>query len=96
MNVPPLRTSPNGAATARPSKLLERLRQMLRDRPYAPVQTEIEGCVRWVELFVRYHERRHPRELGPDHVAAFLANLRKDPDTTAQREAGARAALRFL
>lgn len=56
----------------------------------------IDESVGWVEAFVRFHGRRHPRELNFDHVGAFVASLRSGPGFSPQREVAVRAALRFL
>jgi integron integrase len=85
---------PATPSPAKPPKLLERLRQLLRQRQWTVDQSE--AAVRWVAAFIQFQGLRHPRELGPEHIAAFLAQLRRDPETTPQREAAARAALKFL
>src|SRR5262249_10850503 len=66
----------------------------LRQRQWGADQ--IETNVRWVAAYIQFHGLRHPRELGPEQVAAFLAHLRRDPETTPQREVAVRAALKFL
>ncbi len=42
--------------------LLEKAREVLRLKHYSP-KTE-ESCLRWIRQYLRYHELRHPRELG--------------------------------
>ena len=73
-------SSSNRPECHRPSqkgpKLLDRLREMMRRQQYAPHQ--IEASARWVETYIRYHGLRHPRQLGPEHVAAFVNSLRSD------------------
>jgi hypothetical protein len=82
------------SAVARPPKLLDRLRQLLVQR--GCTLEEINGQINSVASFIRYHGLRHPWELGPEHVANFLARLRREPECTPQREAAARVALEFL
>src|SRR5262245_61703032 len=91
-----LQSEPSSSSVlpARPGKLLDRLRMMLHQRDHAPYQ--IEECARWIAAFIQHHGMRHPRELGPEHVAHFLRELRRDPAVTPQREVSVRAALRFL
>ena len=82
------------AEAARPPKLLDRLRQALRDRQVSPAR--VEEYLHAVEAYIRFHGLRHPRELGLEHVTAFLTHLRRQPGATPAQEAGARAALGFL
>jgi integron integrase len=92
--VPDERTTPPTELNVKPGKLLDRLRAMLLGRDTA-LETA-EAMAGWVAAFIRYHGLRQPRELGPEHVASFLAAVRKEPYSTPQREAAARAALGFL
>ncbi len=53
--------------------LIEALQNTLRRLHYSP-RTE-EAYVYWTREFVRFHHRRHPRELGAPEVTAFLNDL---------------------
>ena len=53
--------------------LFEAVTVTLRRLHYSP-RTE-ESYVRWVRDFVRFHQRRHPREMGAAEVTAFLNDL---------------------
>jgi integron integrase len=77
-----------------PRKLLDRLGCLLEQRQFPP--TQVQAYVQWVAAFIHFHGKRHPQELGPSHVTAFLTHLRRQPETTPQQEAAARAALRVL
>ena len=55
---------------------MDALRHAIRVRHYS-IRTE-EAYVDWVRRFVRFHGRRHPRELGAPEVAAFLTHLAVD------------------
>ena len=68
---PPKHTS-NGDAGSAPT-LIERLREELRQRHYSP-RTE-RAYEHWVRRFVRFHQRRHPRDLGAEDLRAFLDAL---------------------
>jgi hypothetical protein len=59
-------------STDRP-RLLVQLRHALRARRYSR-RTE-DAYVGWVRRFVRFHGLRHPDELGPAEVGAFLTAL---------------------
>ncbi len=69
--------SPTGLfVSPRPPRLLDQLRREIRARHYSR-RTE-ETYVHWVVRYVRFHGRRHPRELGAEHVTAFLSSLAND------------------
>ena len=53
------------------SLLLDRIRDKFRLKHYS-IRTET-AYVDWVRRFVVFHNRRHPRDLGPEHVEAFLS-----------------------
>jgi Phage integrase, N-terminal SAM-like domain/Phage integrase family len=82
--------TPSAAAAPAPPKLLDRVRQALRQQPAAA--SDAETRVRWIEHYIYFHRRQHPSALGPAHVAQFLATLAARP----QQQAEARAALQFL
>ena len=52
--------------------------------------------VQWIRRYIRYHGRRHPRELGGTHVAAFLSALANDRKVAAPTQNQALAAILFL
>ena len=78
----------------RPPRLLDALRQAVRVRHYS-IRTEV-AYVDWVRRFVRFHGMRHPRELGPGEVAAFLTHLAVDRTVSPSTQNQARSALVFL
>jgi hypothetical protein len=53
--------------------VLGELRDAIRTRHYSP-RTE-EAYVYWVRRYIRYHGKRHPRELGPSELSQFLSSL---------------------
>jgi integron integrase len=75
-------------------RLVDQLRERIRYRHYSP-RTEV-AYAQWVCRFIRYHGMRHPRELGADHVAAFLSSLANDRHVAAATQNQALAALLFL
>jgi len=86
--------APLSAEAPRPPKLLDRLRLALQGAQVAPAQ--IAAYVNSVTGYIRFHGLRHPRELGLEHMSAFLAHLRRQPSSTPADEMTARAALGFL
>lgn len=74
--------------------LLERVGLELRTRHYSP--RTVEAYVGWVRRYVKFHDRRHPGELGPEAVSAFLTHLAAEGSVSASTQNQALAALIFL
>ena len=79
---------------ARPPRLLDRLHEAIRMRHYSPRTEEAYGG--WIKRFIDFHGRRHPRELGPPAIEAFLSYLATDAHVSASTQNQALAALLFL
>jgi hypothetical protein len=62
-------------------KLLDRLRTELRLR-HRSLPTERSYCD-WVKRYVRFHEMRHPSEMGAAEITAFLSYLAEDRQVAA-------------
>lgn len=75
-------------------KLLTQLRRAIRRRRYSP-RTE-EAYSSWVRRFVRYHDMRHPDQMGEHHINQFLTHLANDQGVSASTQAQARSAILFL
>jgi integron integrase len=75
-------------------RLLDQLRTALRVRHYS-LRTE-EIYVQWVRRYVRFHERRHPADLGAAHVTAFLSHLAVDRSVAPSTQSQAKSAILFL
>src|SRR5688572_9571154 len=75
-------------------RLLDLVRRALRVRRYSP-RTE-QAYVGWVRRFGRYHGMRHPAELGPAEVGAFLTALAAEQRVAAATQTQALCALLFL
>lgn len=75
-------------------RLLETVRLRMRERRYSP-RTE-DAYVRWIRRFILYHDRRHPRDLGPEEVRAFLSSLTLSDQVAASTQNQALAAITFL
>jgi integron integrase len=82
------------APDPQPPRLLERMREQIRLRHYS-LRTERSYCD-WVRRYVRFHGMRHPRELGPEHMTAFLSSLANRRHVSASTQNQALAALLFL
>jgi len=77
-----------------PSKLLDQLRAALRRKHYSR-RTE-DSYVAWVLRFIRFHQLRHPRDLGSPEIAAFLTHLAVAERVAASTQNQARCAVLFL
>jgi integron integrase len=92
---------PSATATppGRSNKLLDVVRDQLRTAHYA---LRTERCyLRWIEQYLRFHRARfgawrHPRELGPDDIAAYLTHLAVEQTVSASTQNQAFAALLYL
>ena len=84
----------NPATQERPKRLLHQLRDQIRLRHYS-LRTET-SYVQWVRRYVLFHGRRHPLELGPDHLTAFLSSLANDRNVSASTQNQAMSAILFL
>ena len=74
--------------------LLEALSTTIRRLHYSP-RTE-EAYLHWVREFVRFHQRRHPREMGAGEITAFLNDLATRRRASASTQNQALCALVFL
>jgi integron integrase len=77
-----------------PKKLLDQLRDALRIRHYS-YKTE-ESYVRWARQYILFHNKTHPRNLGPESVSTFLKHLAVDSCVSAKTQNQALNALVFL
>lgn len=74
--------------------LIEAVQAALRRGHYSS-RTE-EAYVHWIRAFVRFHHRRHPREMGAQEITAFLNELALVRRTSASTQNQALCALVFL
>lgn len=75
-------------------KLLDQLRAAIRRKHYS-IRTE-ESYVSWVRRFIHFHDLRHPLEMGPAEVSAFLTHLAVEDEVAASTQNQALSALLFL
>ncbi|MCP9816483.1 integron integrase [Synechococcus sp. GreenBA-s] len=78
----------------RPPGLIQRYREELQVRHYA--RRTVKTYEQWLRRFLRFHGRRHPREMGSAEVNAFLSHLAVDLQVSASTQNQALAALLFL
>jgi integrase len=75
-------------------RLLEQVRREIWLRHYS--RRTKEAYVRWTHRFVLFHGKRHPAELGPREVSAFLTHLAAEENIAASTQNQALCALVFL
>jgi integron integrase len=77
-----------------PRTLLGQMKGQIRVRHYS-LRTE-EAYVYWTRRFLRFHNHRHPRELGAEELKAFLSSLAEQGGVAASTQNQALSALLFL
>jgi integrase-like protein len=90
MNVSPAVVPP----TAKPPKLLDRVRHCIRDKHYS-LRTE-EAYVYWIRWCIRFHGLRHPIDMGAAEVKTFLSYLTNERKVSVSTHKQALCALLFL
>ena len=75
-------------------KLLDRVRAVARVR-HLSRRTE-KSYVAWIRRFVLFHGKRHPADMGPAEMTAFLSALATEGRVAASTQNQALAALLFL
>jgi site-specific recombinase XerD len=88
---PPPGPQPVGA---RPPGLVKRYREELQARHYA--RRTVKTYEQWLRRFLRFHQLRHPREMGSAEVNAFLTHLAVEAQVSASTQNQALSALLFL
>jgi integron integrase len=87
--------NPAEASSGAPSqRLLDAMRDQIRYLHYS-LRTE-HAYVQWVRAFIHFHGLRHPRDLGPAEVEAFLTSLAVDRQVSPSTHQQALSALLFL
>ena len=81
-------------AVPQQSRFLPRLREAMRARRYS-LKTE-KAYVHWVRRYIFFHKLRHPKDMGPVEVTAFLNHLANERRVSASTQNQALAALLFV
>lgn len=79
---------------ANPPKLLDQVRDRIRVKHYS-IRTETQ-YVQWTRRFILFHGKRHPRDMGPKEMEAFLTHLAVEGNVSASTQNQALSALLFL
>ena len=75
-------------------KLLDQVRAAIRAKHYS-IRTE-EAYVQWIRRYILFHNKRHPREMGPPEINAFLSHLATARRVAASTQNQALCAILFL
>src|SRR2546430_6661924 len=75
-------------------KLIEQVRNVMRLKRYS-LRTE-RTYWDWIERFIRFHQMKHPREMGEAEVTSFLTDLARVQKVSASTQNQALSALLFL
>jgi integrase len=78
----------------KPVGLLDQVRAVVRIKHYS-LRTE-QTYVHWIRRFIRFHDYRHPRELGEKEVTLFLSRLAVRDRVAASTQNQAFNAILFL
>src|SRR5512143_3958577 len=74
--------------------LLDEARAVARMR-HLSIRTE-QAYVQWIRRFIRFHQKRHPREMGETEIRAFISHLAVKGGIAASTQTVALSALLFL
>jgi integron integrase len=89
-----MKNGSQNTASGQPPKLLDQLRRCLRDKHYS-LQTE-RVYVYWARWYIRFHNLRHPVDMGAPEIHAFLSYLSNERNVSLSTHHQALCALLFL
>ena len=81
-------------SSKKPPKLLDRVRNLIRTRHYSS-RTE-QTYLHWIERFIMFNGKRHPKDMGALEVEAFLTDLAVRWNVSASTQNLALSAILFL
>ena len=79
---------------SRKSPLLASVRHKIRLLHYS-IRTE-QSYLYWIKYYIRFHDRRHPKELGVAEIESFLTHLAVSRNVSASTQNQALSAILFL
>jgi integron integrase len=87
-------STPPASSPPQPKKLLEQMSDILRTKQYS-ARTE-KTYLEWVRLYILFHNKRHPREMGAPEINAFITHLVTQKNISASTQNQALSAVLFL
>lgn len=82
------------AIPEKPKRFMDKLRGSIRSKNLA-YKTEQTYCF-WIKKFIKYHNTRHPQEMGGEEVERFLQYLAVVENISINTQKTALSALAFL
>src|SRR6476469_3342116 len=79
---------------SRPLRFMQIVRRRLQEARFSPRTRE--AYVHWIRRFIRFHGRRHPREMAEEEVRVFLSSLAVEQGVAPSTQNQALAPLVFL
>jgi len=86
--------NPTRKYTPKSVRLMDQVREVLRFHHYA-YNTE-KSYVTWILQYIRFNNRRHPKDMGKPEVESFLSHLALDRGVSASTQNQAFSAIVFL
>lgn len=75
-------------------RLMDQVREVLRYHHYS-LRTE-QSYIKWILAFIRFNNKRHPKELGRTEIEAFLSDMAVNKNYAASTQSLAMNAIVFL
>src|SRR5437588_13102900 len=75
-------------------RLLDQVRARIRVLHYS-IRTET-AYIDWIKRYIKFFDKRHPRELAAEHIERFLSYLAVERNVAASTQNQAKSALLFL
>ena len=76
------------------SRLLDQVRDIIRIKHYS-IRTE-QAYLQWIRRYILFHGKRHPSELGSEHLSTFLSHLAMRGNVAASTQNQALNAILFV
>jgi site-specific recombinase XerD len=77
-----------------PMKLLDQVRDVIRKKHYS-IRTE-QAYVGWIERYILFHNKRHPKDMGEMEISQYLSHLANEQKVAASTQNQALNAIVFL
>lgn len=81
-------------AVAKPPKLLEQVRFVLRVKHYS-LKTE-QSYIHWIKDFIHFHNKRHPKDMAGKEISEYLSHLAVKEKVSASTQNQALCSIVFL
>ena len=78
----------------KPGRLMDQVREVMRFHHYS-VSTE-KSYIHWILRYIRFNDRRHPKDMGKPEIERFLSHLAMNRDVSASTQNQALNAILFL